>query len=326
MNPEIDKENMLAILDDFPNQVNNALALGTKLKVEGVDRILVCGMGGSAISGDILKAYLSKEIEIDVSKEYDVPLFVNRKTLAFIVSYSGDTEETVSAYRACVSKGAKIVIICSGGKLEELSRVNKTAIIKIPKGLPPRLATGYLFFPMLNVLQTSELIKDKNDEINETLKLLKQNIYKENGMEFAKKLVDRIPLIYSSSKYFPVAEKWKTDINENAKTHAFYNVFSEFNHNEINGYVNLNGDFYAIIMKDENETPRIEKRMKIIKKIIQDKGVPAIEMRIKGNSYLAKLFSALYLGLYVSYFLALELDTDPTPVKIIQDLKEQLKK
>ena len=325
--PSADKPDMLAILDSYPMQINEALLLGKGIKFSGIGRVLVCGMGGSAIAGDILKAYLSDKIEVGVTKDYDIPLFVNKKTLAFIISYSGSTEETISAYEKCRKKGAKIAIISSGGELERLAGKDKTAFIKVPAGLPPRLATPCLFFPMLNILQQSGLIRGKGSEIRgvpEQLERIRQD-YKKDAKNIAKKLAGKIPIIYASQRYFPAAEKWKTDINENAKTHAFFNIFPEFNHNEINGYVNLNGSFHAIMLKDDNEDPMIEKRMKIVKGLIEEKGVPVIEVKIKGNSYLSGLFSAIYLGLYVSYFLALELNTNPTPVEIIEKLKKRLK-
>ncbi|MFC1691507.1 bifunctional phosphoglucose/phosphomannose isomerase [Nanoarchaeota archaeon] len=322
-----DKEDMIGLLNAFYKQINPAIKSAKDYKVESVNRVLVCGLGGSAISGDILRNYVIDEIEVTVCRDYTIPKFVNKNTLAFVVSYSGNTEETISAYKECMKKQAKIVAITSGGKLAEMASLHKDIIVKVPAGIQPRLATGYLFFPMVKIMMNSGLISDKLGEIVAAESMLKKvQPLKETAQEIAKKLKGKIPIIYASNKYSSIAEKWKTDINENSKCHAFYNLFSEFNHNEINGYVNLNGDFYVIIIRADDDHPRIQKRMQIIKKLIKEKGVEVQEIKITGKKILPKIFSTLFLGVTISYYLALELETDPTPVKIIEDLKLELKK
>ncbi|NQV09467.1 bifunctional phosphoglucose/phosphomannose isomerase [Candidatus Woesearchaeota archaeon] len=325
---DIDTENMKGVLERFSDMCRQASKLGGDIKIEGeVDNIVVAGMGGSGISGDILKNYLSEDgIRVYVNKDYKLPDFVNKKSLVFVISYSGNTEETIASYQDAIKKQAHIVVMCSGGRLDGMAKSSRINRIKIPDDIPqPRLAVPYLFFPMLTVLQNNKIIKNKEQEIISTIEVLKKKNFKEMAEELAPKLVNKTPIIYSSQRYASVANRWKTDINENAKIHAFYNIYPEFNHNEINGYVNKVGDFYVIIIRDNDEHYRIRKRINATKALIKRKGTSVTEMVIRGDSYLTKLLSAIYIGEWVGYFLAIEYETDPSPVDIIEDLKKQLK-
>ncbi|MBD3204490.1 bifunctional phosphoglucose/phosphomannose isomerase [Candidatus Woesearchaeota archaeon] len=322
----IDESDMKSILEKFPDMIKESLNLAGDLAVDR-DKKSVCvtGMGGSAFSGDLLKAYLEEiEIPIFVNKTYTLPKHIDRNSLVFAVSYSGNTEETISSYRNAIKKGIKPIAISSGGKLRKLSEINENPFIKIPEGYPPRLSTPFLFFPMLSVLENSGIIKSRDNAINMTIDSIRSADYKERAKIIAQRMKDKIPIIYSSMKNFCVAEKWKTDINENAKAMAFYNMFPEFNHNEICAYTNIVGDYFVLIIKDEKDHERVKKRIKIIKELIKKRGIHVMEIAIRGEHYLSRLLSPLYLGLWVSYFLALEYETDPTPVKIIEDLKKEL--
>lgn len=323
---DVDKSDMKGVLENFPQQIREALALAKGIKTDKkIDKIIITGMGGSALPGDILKAYLSDyNIPIFVNKDYFLPEFTNSKTLVFIISYSGNTEETIQSYRNALRKGAEIVVITSNGKLGKLCNKQKVNSIIVPKGVQPRLAYGYLFFSVLGVLQNSGLIDDKTKEIQKTIDTLKKPLFKERAEELAERLVDKIPIIYSSKRLDAIAYKWKINFNENTKILAFHNVFPELNHNEINGYVNVKGNFHVLLLKDEDDYQRIKKRMSVTKRLIKSKGVPVTEIALSGSCKLAKIFSAIYLGDWTSYFLALRYGTDPTPVEIVEELKKQL--
>lgn len=318
----IDSQNMLQVLKEFPKQCREALDLPRGISITGeITSIVVIGMGGSAVGGDLLKAFLhDTKIPIFVVRDYKVPEFVDEYSLVFAVSYSGNTEETLSAFRDAKSKGAKIIGITSGGKLaEECEKV-----IKVPSGIQPRAALGYLFFPMLGILHNSDIIKIKNTELNEMLSLVKNvNRFNEKGEEIAKKIKDKIPIVYSSELLKPVAFRWKTQMNENSKQAAFYNVFSEMNHNEIAGYKGMDRKFVAILLKDDNDNERIKKRMEICKELMEER-VDVEEVEVQGESLLARLISTLYLGDFVSYHLAMWNRVDPTPVDIIEKMKKKL--
>src|SRR3989338_732873 len=318
----LDSYNMLQVIKDFPKQCRDALDLPRGISVSGeVTSIVVCVMGGSGVGGDLLKTYLHEtKIPVFVVKDYKVPEFVDKYTLVFAVSYSGNTEETLSAFRDAKAKGAKIIGITSGGRLaEECAKA-----IKIPSGLQPRAALGYLFFPMLGVLHNSDIVDVKNPELNEMLSALKNvQQFNDEGEALAKKIREKIPIVYSSQLMEPVAFRWKTQMNENAKMPCFYNVFSEMNHNEIAGYKGMDRKFVAVLLRDKKDNERVRKRMDICKELMEQRS-NVEEVKIKGESLLARMISGIYLGDFVSYYLAMWNRVDPTPVEIIEDMKKKL--
>ncbi len=321
---DVDKENMYHLLRELSNQARDALLLGNSITIKRPKRIFFAGMGGSGVAGELVKLLLNKSpIEVHVVRDYFLPGFASEGDLLFVISYSGNTEETLSCYKNGRKRNLSIITLSSGGKLEEISKKNKTEHIKVKSGIPPRLSTPSLFFPILNVLRRNGIIKISEKEIDNVVAALEID-YSANAKEIMEKIKGRIPLIYASPRFSLAAMKWKTDINENSKSHAFFNIYSEWNHNEINAYDNLKGKFYVIILRDEEEYSRINKRIRVTKSIIKSKGVPVMEINIKGESYLVKLFSIISLGLWVSYFLAIEYGTDPTPVPIIEKLKGDL--
>ncbi|MDD5086422.1 MAG: bifunctional phosphoglucose/phosphomannose isomerase [Candidatus Nanoarchaeia archaeon] len=321
----VDSSNMISTLENVPNYIEDASKLAENIKItEPIKRIMVAGMGGSSISGDILKSYLHDKIEVVVNRDYFLPETVGKETLLFAVSYSGNTEETVSCFRTAQRKNMKIVVITSGGKLEELANLSKIPLIKVPKGFQPRAAVAYLFFPMLTVLGNSRMIEDPKQEIKKTVEALKNPKFKERAQDLAEKLVDKIPLIYSSEKMKSVAYRWKTQLNENAKIHAFCHSFPELNHNELVGYGNIRAPYHVIIIKDDDDYVKIKKRMEITKGLISESGINVTEIVVKGDFFLTKLFSAIYIGDLTSYYLAIKYGIDPTPVNVIEKLKKQL--
>ncbi len=324
-NYDVDKSNMGLILSKFPQQCRDALNLAKEIKIETkISNIVVAGMGASGITGQILKDYLGNKIPIYVNQDYSLPEFVNAYSLVFCVSYSGDTAETIAAFRNAVRKSAQIVVITTGGKLKELAKKLNKAIVEIPKGIPPRTALGYLFIPMLTILQNSGIIPDKTAELKKMIDSLMNVNFKEKAQELAIKLQDKIPIIYSSNKLRSVALRWKEQFNENSKVHCFCNVFPELNHNEIMGYENLKGDYFVIILKDEDDKFEIKERMSITKNMIA-KNCPVREIIIKGDSLLTKIFSTIYLGDLASFYLALLYGIDPTPTPAIEEIKKAIK-
>lgn len=322
----IDKEDMYSVLMDFPNQVKKAWQLAENIKVDkDIDRIIITGMGGSALPGEILKSYLWHfKMPIEVNKNYFLPEYVNSRTLVFAISYSGNTEETIEAYRNAYRKNCKIIAITSGGKLAELAGKFKKDLVMVKSGLQPRLSYGYLFFPILKILQNSGIIEKQDREVEKLTAVLRKNIYKEKAKQLAERLFNKVPLIYSSERLYAIAYKWKINFNENSKIHAFCNFFPELNHNEMVGFTKKNGDYYCIIIKDDYDERRIKKRMSITKDIITINKSPALELNITGTSDLVKIFSTIHIGDWTSYILALKNKVDPTPVKLVEYLKKKL--
>ena len=319
-----DNSNMLKVIEDFPLQCRTALELPKGMTVSGkVDKIVVAGMGGSAVGGDLLKIYThDSKVPVFVIRDYKVPNFIDENTLVFAVSYSGNTEETLSAFEDAQRKKAKIVAVTSGGQLAVMAK----KVIKIPSGLQPRAALGYTFFPVLGVLANSGIVDVKGKEIEEMLDILsKTDEFKAVGERIAKKIGLRTPIIYASELLGAVAYRWKTQFNENSKAAAFYHAFSEMNHNEIAGYQSINkNDFVAIFIRDKNDNERVKKRMDITKEIISSR-VDVEEVFTRGEHLLSRIFSGIYYGDFASYYLAIANRVDPTPVTVIENLKKKLK-
>lgn len=341
-----DKNHMVSLLLDFPNQCKKAKELIYNLKnnkgkdyYENISNIVITGLGGSAICGDLLYCYLytKSHLPIIVNRDYTLPAFVNYKTLLFVVSYSGNTEETISAYIEGLRKKTKIVIITSNGKLEELAKKDNTPYIIIPGGQPPRTALGFLFFPLLMLLDKIGLIKTNKYEIEEVCDVLEDlkakysfEVYssKNYAKQLAYNLHHNLPLIYSSELFAAVAKRWKTQFNENSKSCAYYQVFPELTHNEIMAFESIkkiNKNFFIIMLQDKEEFPPLQKTMGIFSSLVKDKVKEITTIKSSGVYFLSRLFSLIYLGDFVSIYLAFLNSIDPTPVKSIDLLKEKLK-
>jgi glucose/mannose-6-phosphate isomerase len=322
----VDKDDMYQVLNDFPLQMQKGWQLAENIKItDKVDKIIVTGMGGSCLPGEILKSYVPDlAIPIFLSRGYSLPEFVDENTLVFAISYSGNTEETVEALKDAKKKRAQIVVISSGGKVQKIAEEAEHTYIEVPSGLQPRFAYGYQFLVILRVLQNSNHVESQDDTIEKTIQTLRKDIFKERAEDLAEKLQDKIPIIYTSDSLKAVSYKWKINFNENSKIPAFSNVFPELNHNEMNGYTLINGNFHIIVIKDDDDHPRIKKRMDIFKSLVKQRGIEITEIALSGPNRLSKMISAIYIGDWVSFYLAILNKQDPTPVKMIEDFKEKL--
>lgn len=322
-------DSFIAFVESFPQQLSDARNLGLGVKVSGVDKVLVTGMGGSAIAGNLLQAYCAEKapsLQVNVSRGYDIPSFVDNKTLVFAISYSGNTEETLSSFKAAMRKSAKIVVVASGGKLGQQAEQLNKPLVSVPDDIQPRAALACLFIPLLNVLYNSGLIPDPSREISDAISSLKASsvAYRERAKLLADKLAGKVPIIYSSDRLAGVAYRWKTQFNENAKIHCFSHFFPELNHNEMVGYTRLNANYYVIFLEDEVDHRRVKERIRLTKEIIGSKGVPSTQLVIKGDNPLTKILSAVHIGDLTSVYLARLTSVDPEPVAIIEDFKKQL--
>lgn len=322
----IDTQNMKAVLDNFPQQCKQALMLGRNIKIKTpISALVFCGVGGSAIPADIIKAAFDLPFPVIETRDYTIPKWVKSDALVFAISYSGDTEETIANYSEARKRGCQIISLSSGGKLYELCRQYNTPHIAVPKGIQPRDAIGYQTLPLLNVLIDNRILGDRTRDDMEDMISIISGDYHAKAKPIAEKLIDKVPLIYASRAMSVAAHAWKTKINENAKVHAFWNEFPELNHNEIVGFTSAKSDFFVIMIEDDADHPRTKKRMEITRDLIKEKGTPVFMMKLTGRNALAKIFSAIYLGSYVGYELALRYNTDPSPVEIVQQLKRLMK-
>ena len=323
----IDKSNMAGFLDRFQEQVVEGYKLGSKIDLQSrFDNIVICGMGGSALGGRILKSYLGNKIPIFIVDDYTLPDFVNSKSLVFVSSYSGNTEETLETYKQALEKKLTVIALTNGGKLAELATQNKTPLIRVPTCPQPRLSYGYQFFSMIRVLENCGLVKaDKQALENLAVFIgIQREKIKSRSKELAKKLTGKIPVIYGSKNLEAAAYKWKINFNENSKTSAFYNIFPEQNHNELNGLLKTNGNLHLIFLKCKDDNSRIRKRMDAVKKIAEENKIECSVIETEGNNLLERVVWAIYLGDWVSLFLALEYGIDPTPVELVEKFKKML--
>jgi len=312
---------VLKIILDLPNQLTEGYGLGSAFKMPGCSSIFICGMGGSALPGDMVSALAEPKVPVLVIKDYDIPSYAGKDSLVIAISYSGNTEETVSCFRQALRIGCKLAVIASGGKLKELCEISKIPFIKVPEGFQPRFAYAYQLGALLRLLYNSGYIDDP--QISEAAELLKKDCTKD-AKQLAEKLNQKIPIIYASTKLRPVAYRWKTQFNENAKSHAFYHVFPEMNHNEIQGYCKLNGPYYVVLIKDEHDHPRILKRMQITRDFISKSGCESTEIVLKGDNAVARVMSAVLIGDLTSYYLSQAYGTDPLDIAVIESLKKEL--
>lgn len=340
-----DPSDMLGVIESFPEQCSSAKRVGFSFGISSAlkrryDNVICTGLGGSAIGADIMRSYLSSEaaVPIFVNRDYTLPAFAGRASLVIATSYSGDTEETISAYKDAKKKKAAIVALTSGGQLRDIASKDGFPVILVPKGLPPRGALGYVFFPALILLSRIGIIGDKLKAINDTVKTLthlKDHLIghrvasaKNIARAIAKEAHLKYPVIYGAQKHIDaVVTRWRAQIAENSKTLASGHTFPEMTHNEIVCLQNpqrLLKEFIVIVLRDRSEHKRVSVRIDISKKIIRDAGSDVMEVRSVGRGLLERIFSLIYTGDFVSYYLAVMNKVDPMPVERIAYLKKRL--
>ena len=337
---------MVDLLNHFPRQIEDAIQIGKSFQPPRsfrgpFDKIVFVGMGGSAIGGDVIRSLVASESPrpIWVSRHYDLAPFVDSKTLCIFSSYSGNTEETLSAFRQGIKKGLKSLVITSGGELARLSAKSSIPWIEIPKGFPPRAALGYSVFPILQLLAKIKLVKWDARAVEETISLLDSLAKKKYGLgipdqknpakQLAHILLNRWVVIYAGTELLDSAAlRFRNQIEENAKAMASHHLLAEMNHNEILGWqfpASLIPKTACVFLRDAKDHPRIQLRMDFTKNLIEkERGAQTEEIHSMGKSRLARLFSTLYFGDWVSYYLALLYQIDPTPVVVIEALKKHL--
>lgn len=297
-------------------------------------------MGGSAIGGELLKDWLHDRasIPIEVCRDYVLPSYANESSLVVAVSYSGETEETLSAFLEAVKNRCMVTAITSGGHLKAFSRKLKIPHVTIPIGFPPRAAIAYMFFPLIVLMERVHIVKKTKEEIKEALRIL-QKVSEENALriplkdnkakKFALEIENTVPIVYGFRQYSAVARRLKCQFNENSKIPSKFDIFPELNHNEVVGWEapkNLTKTFSLILIRDLKEPPEIKQRIEITKQIVSQKVSKILEIQAVGKQKLAKMLSTMYMGGFISIYLALLRGIDPAPTKTISYLKEKMKK
>ncbi|MBI2042217.1 MAG: bifunctional phosphoglucose/phosphomannose isomerase [Candidatus Nealsonbacteria bacterium] len=323
-----DSLTMRQIILGSPKYFRPGLKATGKIKIRGkFDGVLICAMGGSALPADIFQIWLEAYkigLPLYIHRNYGIPEMTDKNHLVVCISYSGNTEETLSAFEEARAKKLKVAAITSGGKLAQLCEQYGLPAIIIPSDYPPRMATGFLLSALMKLLVNCGIIDNGLENIAALEKSLKPRTLEIQGKNLAKKIKGKLPVVYASERLRNLARIWKIKFNENSKIHSFYNYFPELNHNEINSYV-APANLHLLILKDETDSPQIQKRMDLTKEILEKRGFPVDIIKIRGKDILYKVFDNLLLSDWASYYLALELGHDSIPVKIVEELKKKMR-
>ncbi|TET26608.1 MAG: bifunctional phosphoglucose/phosphomannose isomerase [Candidatus Bathyarchaeum sp.] len=340
---EVDRSDMLSDLAKTPNYCRDAIKRAKQVDVpEKVNpkNIVIVGMGGSAIGGEILHDWLrdTLPIPIEVCRDYTLPAYVNKDTLVFANSYSGNTEETLTAFLTAIHRKCTILAVTSGGQLEAFCKKLQLPHVIIPSGLQPRVAIPYMFFPLPVLMEKLGILSNTEDELEEAIAVL-EKVSKANApdvptdnnraKQLATELMGTIPVIYGFRQYTSIAHRLKAQFNENSKVPSKSDIFPELNHNETVGYEapeTLNKKHSVILIRDPQEPPEIRNRIETTTNLVFNRANKVTEITAEGKGKLAKMFSVLCTGDYASVYLAVLQNKDPTPVNIIVRVKSELAK
>ena len=303
---------------------------GTFKPYEG-GRIVIMGMGGSAAAGDLFADWLG--LDVRTVRHYDLPPFYGEGDTFVAVSYSGNTEETLSAYSQAVKRGMRGFVITTGGKLREMAKGDGMPVVTVPSGYQPREAFGFLFKALAFGAREMGIIK--GEEYGELLKAAEDlKGYREEldgedspTYEVASRIYKRLPLIYADASIGSVAVRWKNQINENANAFAHVMLFPEHNHNEIEGFDHpefLDTKAWLVFLKTDYDHPRVRLRMEIVEDLLRDYVLGAYSVGAKGEGRLAQMLYLIWFGDFVSYWLTVEYGGDPYRIDRIRKLKEIL--
>jgi len=342
---ESDPSNMYNKIFDLPEHMEEALKIGKKWQINKEDfadigNIVLVGMGGSAIGGEIVRTMVRSKLMIpfEICRQYELPEYVDDETLVIASSYSGNTEETIAAVEDALARKAMLVAVSTGGMLADICNLNEIPMGQLPTGLPPRAALGYSFTLMMVFLEKIGLAEGCTSEIAEATKALsgfRETYIEDNPVEsnpaknLATRLQGKIPIVYSGPGLTSgPGQRLKGQICENGKTLAFVNQFPEFNHNELVAYCDVikphAEQLVVLLMRDAGDHPQIRKRMNIVKDIIAGCGIEVIEIHSKGASKTERIFSMIQVADFLSYYLAVLNEVDPEPVEAIERLKSEL--
>ena len=327
------------VLGRFPVQCREALALRPvpEVRVSPPRLVVIAGMGGSAAGGDVLAACLADRLTVPVltHRGYGVPAMTDAGTLVVAASYSGDTAEVVSACEAALKTGAVTLVLTTGGRLGALAALRGVPAVTLPGGLMPRMALGYLFFPLLTIMAAAGLPTVPPEEVAEALEIVEavgaalgpaQRTTGNEAKRLALAVGDRMPIIYGGQITACAAYRWKTDVEENAKRFAVAGALPEMNHNEIEAWrAPEAGRLQAIFLRDQGEHPDIDRRFAMVRAMIEPAAGGVSEAWSRGEGRLARLLSLIYLGQWTSYYLALLHGVDPWAVPMLDEVKRRLR-
>jgi glucose/mannose-6-phosphate isomerase len=337
-----DKSGMLDHLHGFPEQCQKAWEKVLKFELPHeyteISNVVILGMGGSAIGGDIVRrlALAESKVPVWVHRDYGLPTFVDTSTLVIASSYSGNTEETLSAFTKALGTQSKKLVITSGGKLKQLAEQEDIPTFVIDYQAPPRAAFPHNFIPLVGIFQKLGLLGDKSADVPESVDVLKKlsrdfietkPLVSNPAKQVAAKLWGRVAVIYGAEMLSEVAQRWKTEFNENSKAWSFFESFPELNHNAVVGYefpLEVKERMIVIMLRSSSLRPRNLLRYDVTAKLLAKAGIAYEFAEAIGKSALAKVLSLILQGDYASFYLAILNEVDPKSTDAINFIKQYL--
>ena len=339
----LDPDDMRGAVRDFPSHLATGWERGQAAESFGLDAgdldgLVLCGMGGSAIGGDLVRGLVEPtgSIPFLVNRGYTLPGWVGERSLVIASSYSGGTEETLSAFEEARERGARVLAVTSGGQLLEHAEADGLDHVVIPGGLQPRAALGYSLGVVLRVARALGLAELSDGEVQAALDAARARAERHDqdedqnpARDLSERWVGALPVVYTGVGLLEaVGMRWRTQINENAKHPAAGNVFPELDHNEIMGFESgppeVLGQMQVVVLRDADDHPQIGKRVQATRELVQDAVGGWTEQTAHGDSRLGRMLSMIQLGDAASFWLAMRKGVDPTPVETIQQLKKTL--
>lgn len=338
-----DPSGMNVSIKDLPNQINNSWELAKSISIPthyfNAKNIVILGMGGSGIAGTLIKSYISQKIKIpaEVLKDYLLPGYVDSNSLVIAVSFSGGTEETINSFKEAANKGAKLIAITCGGEIESLAKKYNAPLYKINYSSSPRASLGHLFTPLLYILKKIKFIELDENEVYQTVEMLNdlQNkiginspTSQNEAKQFAEKIKGRMPIIIASGILAPVGIRFKCQINENSKSFASFEEMPETCHNFLQGLDlpdKIKDKIIVVFMQSKYDYPRNVIRFQAVQNILKKKGVlyQIINLETSGEE-LSEMMLYLHFTDYISLYLAMLEQTDPSPYDTITFLRNFL--
>lgn len=334
---EHDASDMLGAIAGLPDQCRTAYDAATVLELpsaEGASVVTYCGMGGSAVAGDVLRAVFRDRlgVPVDVNRGPELPAYAGPHTLVVVSSYSGNTAETLEAFREAARRGCRILAMTSGGALAAEAREVGAPVVATTGGFLPRAALGHIAFSVLGALEAMGLLPPLADDVDETvdeLEVLARRLgpdAPERGnpaKALASLIGERVPIVWGAEGIGAVAAmRWKTQLNENGKVPAFWASMSELNHNEVVGWTRPYGERFSLVsLRHEGEHPETAARFQESYAIAREAGVTTEEVNAAGRSPLARLMSLVIAGDFASAYVGLRRGVDPSPIAAIDRLK-----
>jgi len=317
---------MYDAIKNFAEQFAYQPVIENRRYFRSIRKYIVAGMGGSNLAAGLIKIW-NPYLDVVLHRDYELPVLAEkelRNAFVIAISYSGNTEETISSFNQAMEKKLPLAAVATGGTLLELARRHKVPYIQLPDiHIQPRMALGFSAKALLAFMNQ----KNGLEEIDELADALKPVAYELAGKKLAQRLIHKIPVIYASAANEALAYIWKIKLNETGKIPAFYNVVPELNHNEMTGFdvrsstKSLSSNFYFIFLKEGDDHPKILKRMKVLGRLYKRRGLPAETVKLRDHTKFYKIFSTTLLADWTAYYLAREYGVDPEHVPMVEEFK-----